>query len=211
MNSAMPFEPALGTRLKKIEAGDLVFYGLLMLLAHLTLLLVNRFFVFNLVKSHVPASFAASYSLSFYAGAVSAILFELMLFILGWLFISGMANLLDGQSNARSLFGALALCFTPIVLSSLITFIVFLTHTSDLSTVAIAQAESPEQLMEAINASFSGAIFQIINRGEKIAYALSVLLVVATVSRVCQLSRLKAALAVGLFVSLLFILNYFAG
>lgn len=211
MNAAMLFEQGWSARFKKIEAGDLVFYGLLVMLAHLTLLLVNRFVIFSLVKAHIPAAFGSGYSLSFYVGAVTTIFFELMIFVLGWLFITGMANLLDGQSNARALFGALALCYLPVVLHSLITFVAFLTHAGDINTVAIAQAEQPEQLSEAINASFSGALFQALKRGEQIAYALSGLLVVEAVSRVCQLSRLKAALAVGLFVGLLFLVNYFAG
>lgn len=211
MNSAMLFDQARGARFKKLGTSDLVFYGVLMILAHLLLLLSNRFIVFMSVRPHVPAAFSSDYSLGFYTSAVSGLLFELMLFVLGWLFISGMANLLDGQSNARALFGALALCYAPVVLSSLATSLTYLTHTGSINTLAITQAERPEQLAEAINSSFSGAIFQALNKGEKLAYGLSVLLVVEAVSRICQLTRLKAALAVGLFVSLLFVLNYFAG
>lgn len=210
MNAAIFVEQGLGARFKKIETGHLVFYGLLMLLAHLTLLLVNRFVTFSLIRPHVPAAFGSGYALSFYTGAVTTIFFELMIFVLGWLFISGMADLLNGQSNSRALFGALALCYLPVLLYSMLTLIAFLTHRGDINSAAIAQAAQPEQLAAAINASFSGAIFHALKRGEPAAYVLSGLLMMEAVSRVCQLSRLRAALAVGLFIGLLFVVNHFA-
>jgi hypothetical protein len=210
MNAVMSVEPGIGAGLKKIETGKLVLYGLLVMLAHLTMLLVNRFVTFSLIKSHIPAAFSSGYTLSFYTGAVGTVFLELMIFVLGWMFISGMANLLDGQSNARPLFGALALCYLPVLFYSLLTFIAFLTHRGDINTAAIAQATQPEQLAAAISTSFSGAIFQALKRGEPFVYGLSVLMMIEAVRRVCQLSRFKAVLAVGAFIGLLFLVNRFA-
>lgn len=211
MNLALRFDQALDTKFKKVETSDLVFYGALAICAHLTLLIVNRFLIFNVVKASISEQMRPFYSFDFYLFTFTAILAELTFFVLGWLFVIGMANLLDGQSNARALFGGLALCYVPVVMSSVATFVVYFSQADKVNTVALAQAQTGEQLWAAIDASFSGPAFAAAIRGEKIAYGALLLLAVEAVSRICNLGRLKALVCMGLFVGVLFMINYFAG
>ena len=66
MNLALRFDQALDTKFKKVETSDLVFYGALAICAHLTLLIVNRFLIFNVVKASISEQMRPFYSFDFY-------------------------------------------------------------------------------------------------------------------------------------------------
>jgi hypothetical protein len=195
--------------LSNIATSDLVFYGGLTLLAHLTLMVANRLLVSRSVSAHVPAEWRWDVEVQLCLGVATGLLVEVMLFFLGWLFITGMSMLLDGKENARALFGWLGLCYLPAVCFSLFSFARNWLTLEDASYAGIAQARSAEQLSTALLEHFSNGAQQWSQMGANVVYLLILALAIEATHRVCNLSRLKALLSVGSYVGLLFTINYF--
>lgn len=218
-NSATPIETNLAANqpiafsigLKRMEASDLIFYGLLGFTVHLVLLAANRILVYRNLSEHISAEFASEYAVSFYASMFAGVFAETMFFLLGWLFISGMVVLLKGQSNSRGLFGGLLICYLPVVFSSAVIFVVYIFSLNGLSYVPIGEAQSSEQFSAAMETFSRLPLFHRTAIWQSIGYGGLILMAVESIHRICQTPRWKSALTVMLYVGVLAAVSRLAG
>ncbi|MBP6824400.1 MAG: hypothetical protein KA368_22840 [Acidobacteria bacterium] len=202
---------ALSIGLKRLEASDLIFYGLLTFAVHLVLLTANRALIYRSLSEHVSAEFASDYAVNFYASMFAGVFAETMFFLLGWLFICGMVVLLNGQSNSRTLFGGLLICYLPVVFTSAIAFIAYFFSLKGLSYASIGEAQSAEQLSAAMEIFARSMVFQRTAICQNIGYGALILLSIESIYRICQTSRWKSSLTVMFYVGVLMALTRLAG
>lgn len=189
---------------------DLVFFGSLVLFAHLVLQLANRWVSDQTIGAYIPKELNPNPAFQFALSTIVGLLLEIVLFFIGWLWVSGMVVLLNGRENVRALFGALGLCYLPAMLISAGAYIRLLMGVTNFNSDAIAHATTPEQLAAAFQQCEASGFFHLMKIGSNIGYLLLLAGALESVHRICGISRLKSALILGSYVGFLFALNHFA-
>lgn len=210
VNVADNFEKRQVLKGKTMTPSDLVFFGSLVFVLHLALLLATRWVSDQTIGAYVPKEFNPHPGVQFALNSTVALLFEIALFFIGWLWISGMVVLLNGRENIRALFGALGLCYLPAMLISTFAYIRLLIGVEDFNSEAISHSSTAEQLATAFQQCEASGFFHLMKLGANLGYGLLVVLALEAVHRLCGISRLKSALVLGSYVGVLFALNHFA-
>jgi hypothetical protein len=210
MNAVSYIEQNLGSKVRNLSASDAVFFGSLVFIVYLALLFLNRWLMHRAVSERIPGEFSEDIGWQFAISVTGGLLTEAMLFLIGWLFVAGMAVLFNGNANARPLFGWLGLCYLPVAVFSLFSAIRLWVGVENVDYSAISGARDFEELYVIIHNCLSSGGYRILQIGSNIAYLFTAASAVEVTHRVCDVSRLKAALIVGSYLGLLFALNRFA-
>lgn len=211
MNSITHIEQSFSAKLRDMQASDAVFYGLLVFIAHLSLTFANRYLTHQSIAARIPSDLSEGLTVEFALTVTVGLLIEVMIFLIGWLFIAAMAVLLDGESNARTLFGWLGLCFLPAAAVSLFGVIRLWIGVENADYAAISDARTMEDLSVAIRNCLSSGGYRTLQIAADAAYLFLSASAIEITHRVCGLIRWKALLIVGSYAGLLFALNRFAG
>lgn len=210
MNAVSSLEQRLILNGRDVAFSDLIFFGSLVLFVHLVLLLATQWLSNQTISAYIPTDLNPNSGFQFALGAIVGLLLEIVLFFIGWLWVAGIAILLNGRESVRALFGALGLCYLPAVLISAAVYIRLLVGVKEASFDAISKASNAEQLAAAFQQCQSSGFFRLMSMGSNLGYLLLLVCALEAVHRVCSISRLKAALTLGSYVGLLFTFNYFA-
>lgn len=210
MNDVSSLEQRLVLNGRTFTPSDLIFFGSLVLLIHLVLLLATQWLSDQTIGAYIPKHLNPNSGFQFALSAIVGLFLEIVLFFIGWLWIAGMVVLLNGRESVRALFGALGLCYLPAVLISTVVYIRLLVGVNDASFDAIAHASTAEQLAAAFQQCQASGFFRLMSLGGNLGYLLLLVCAFEAVHRVCSVSRLKAALTLSSYVGLLFTLNHFA-
>jgi hypothetical protein len=208
MNLITRAEQSLSVKMREMSVSDVAFYSILVMLTHLTLLFSNMVQMHRAITDHIPAHLNTYTSFDLYLNAASSLVAEVLMFLLGWLFITGAIMLLNGQENARALFWWLGLCFLPVALLSLASCVILLFNLGAPQFTPIAQAQTEAELAAAIGESVSRGTYWWLLAAGKAAYGVTAVMIIEAIHRVCRVTRLKAVLVLASYGALLFALDF---
>lgn len=155
------------------------------------------FLTFRSVAGQLPDHLTESYAqifLALFTGMVLGVtLGEIVIFVLGWVFLMIAVALLNSKRRHRALFGWLGVAYFPITAYSIMAVVFMLVFSDQMVYAGLSTMSTLEQLPGEIAKMQDSGFYKWIRYGRMFALTLVVALAIEVAHRVCSLSRQKSA------------------
>lgn len=196
----------ISDRLASIAETEPLRTGIGMFVMYLIMNGLILFLTFRPVAGQLPDHLAEAYAQVFsvmYIGMILGVtLGEIVIFVLGWLFVMIAVALLNGKRRHRALFGWLGVAYTPVTVYSIMAVAFMLVFSDQMVYAGLSTLATIDQLPGEIMKMQDTGLFKWIRFGRACALTLVVALAIEAVHRVCSLSRFKAAGVILAYVAL---------
>lgn len=183
-------------RLASIAEAEPLRTGIGMFVTYLIMNGLVLFLTFKSVAGQLPDHLAEAYAQVFsvvYIGMILGVtLGEIVIFVLGWLYVMIAVALLNGKRRHRALFGWLGVAYTPVTVYSIMAVAFMLVFSDQMVYAGLSTLATLDQLPAEIMKMQDTGLFEWIRYGRTLALTLVVALAIEAAHRVCSLSRFKA-------------------
>lgn len=193
-------------RLASISESEPLWAGIGMFITYLFLNGLVLYLTFRSVADQIPDHLAEAYAQVFsvmYIGMILGVtLGEVVIFVLGWLFVMIAVALLKSRRRHRALFAWLGIAYTPVTVYSMMTVVLLLVFSDQLVYAGLSTLSTINQLPGEITKIQDIGLFKWIRYGRGFALTLVVAFAIEAAHRVCSLSRFKAVGVILTYVAL---------
>lgn len=164
------------------------------------------FLTFRSVAGQLPDHLAESYEqvfLALFIGMVLGVtLGEIVIFVMGWIFVMIAVALLNSRRRHRALFGWLGVAYIPVTAYSIMAVVLMLVFSDQMVYAGLSTLSTLDQLPGEIAKMQDSGFYKWVRYGRMFALTLVVAFAVEVAHRVCSLSRIKAAGVILTYVAL---------
>ena len=196
----------ISDRLASISETKPLWTGIAMFAMYLILNGLILFLTFRSVAGQLPDHLTEAYAQIFlvvYMGMILGVtLGEIVIFVLGWLFVMIAVALLNGKRRHRALFGWLGVAYTPVTAYSVMAVVIILVFSDQMAYAGLSTLTTLDQLPGEIMKMQDSGLFKWIRYGRILALTFVVALAIETAHRICSLSRFKAVVVILSYVAL---------
>ena len=193
-------------RVASFSKTEPVWTGIGMFVMYLIMNGLVLFLTFRPVAEQLPDQFAEAYaqvlSVMYISMILGVTLGEIMIFVLGWLFVMIAVAILNGKRRHRALFGWLGVAYTPVTVYSIMVVVLMLVLSDQMVYAGLSTLSTIDQLPGEIAKIQDNGLFKWIRYGRMFALTAVVALAIEVAHRVCSLSRFKAVGVILAYVAL---------
>lgn len=193
-------------RLTSISESEPLWTGIGMFVVYLIMNGLVLFMTFRSVAWQLPDHLAESYAqvfLALFIGMVlSVTLGEIVIFVLGWVFIMIAVALLNSRRRHRALFGWLGVAYIPVTTYSIMAVVLMLVFSDQMVYAGLSTLSTLDQLPGEIMKMQDSGFYRWVRYGRIFALILVVAFAIEVAHKVCSLSRFKAAGVILTYVAL---------
>ena len=181
-------------------------FGVYLIMNGLVLLLT-----FRSVAGQLPDQLAESYAqvfLALFIGMIVGVtLGEIVIFVLGWVFVMIAAALLNSRRRHRALFGWLGIAYIPVTAYSIMAVVLMLVFADQMVYAGLSTLSTLDQLPGEITKMQDSGFYKWVRYGRMFALTLVVVFAIEVAHRTCSLSRFKAAGVILTYVAIIGLLQ----
>ena len=193
-------------RLASIRETEPLWTGMSVFVVYLILNGLVLFLTFRSVAGQIPdhltEAYAQVFSVLYISMIVGVTLGEIVIFVLGWLFVMIAVALLNCRRRHRALFGWLGVAYTPVTVYSIMAVALMLAFSDQMVFAGLSNMATIDQLPGEIAKLQDVGLLKWIRYGRYIALTLVVAFAIEAVHRVCAMSRFKAVSVILAYVAL---------
>lgn len=201
----MKLQSRISDKLASISETEPIWTGFAVFVMYLIMNGLTLFLTYRSVAGQLPDHLAEAFTQIFsivYIGMILGVtLGEIVIFVLGWLFVMIAVVLLNGKRRHRALFGWLGVAYTPVTVYSIMVVVMFVL-TDQMVYAGMSTLSTIDQLPGEIAKMQDSGLFKWIRYGRMFALTLVVAFAIEAVHRVCSLSRLRTVGVILVYVAL---------